>query len=65
MAILDLGKMTFFKTVLGIVCAKCGGNLKQTGAVKLTDKIVSAATFGKTKCRHYECENCGGKYTIL
>jgi hypothetical protein len=65
MAILELDKIIFKKTVIGILCIKCGGGLKQTGKVKLSAKIISLITFGKVKIRHYQCENCKKKYMIL
>jgi uncharacterized protein with PIN domain len=65
MAILELDKIIFTKTVIGIVCTKCGGDLKPTGKKYLSDKIIAVISLGKVKIRHYQCNNCKKKYIIL
>jgi uncharacterized protein with PIN domain len=65
MAILELDKIIFTKTVIGIVCTKCGGDLKPTGKNNLPDKIITIVSLGKVKIRHYQCDNCKKKYIIL
>jgi len=65
MAILELDKIIFTKTVIGIVCTKCGGDLKPTGKKHLSDKVFNVVSFGKVKIRRYQCDNCKKKYIIL
>jgi ribosomal protein S27E len=64
MAILDLDKIVFNRTIIGIVCEKCGGNLKQSGKAKATRWLIRILSFGKKKARCYECENCKTKYLV-
>src|SRR5690348_8317681 len=57
MALLDLDKIIVKRTVVGIRCASCGGNLavKKRSALCYILKIIS---FGAVKLQKYECENC-------
>jgi hypothetical protein len=65
MAILELDKIIIKKPDSGIQCIHCGGDLKQTGKIKLLAKIITIITLGKIKIRHYQCENCKKKYIVL
>ena len=52
------------RTVVGIRCTACGGNLvaKERSALYHFIKIVS---FGALKLQKYECENCKRKYLLI
>lgn len=65
MAIIDLDKIIFKKTIIGITCSGCGGNLKHITEKTITGKIISALTLGKVKGNHYECENCKKHFILI
>lgn len=65
MAIFELDKMTFTNPDTGIKCIQCGGDLKKTTKVKLTVKLIAWFSVLCLKNRHYECDNCKKKYTII
>jgi uncharacterized protein with PIN domain len=65
MAILDLDKIIFHKTTLGINCRRCGGNLKKRGKKTIIGWIITLGTLSFIKTEHYQCENCNRKYTVL
>jgi len=65
MAILELDKIIIKKPDTGIHCMHCGGDLKQYGKIKFSEKIIARLTFGKVIIRHYQCDNCKKKYIIL
>lgn len=65
MAILELDKISLSKPDTGIKCMHCGGDLQKTTKINLTGKIITWLTLMRRKSRHYECENCKKKYTIL
>jgi hypothetical protein len=65
MAILELDNIIIKKPDTGIQCMHCGGDLKQSGKIKLSAKIIAFITLGKIKIRHYQCDNCKKKYIVL
>jgi hypothetical protein len=65
MAILDLDKNIFQKPDTGIHCINCGGDLKETGTMKIVQRIIVFIGFEKLKGRNYQCENCKKKYTVI
>ncbi len=65
MAILDLDKTILRKTIIGITCSACGGNLKRMEKKTLTEKAISAVTFGKINIQQYECDNCKKHFLLV
>lgn len=65
MAILELDKIIISNPDTGIKCNQCGGDLKKTTKVKFTGKIIAWFTSKRRKSRHYECDNCKKKYTLI
>jgi hypothetical protein len=64
MGLLDLDKIVVHRTIIGIRCTKCAGNLL-TKKVTLTARLVKLISFGKIKPTNYECESCKKKYVLL
>lgn len=65
MAILHLENITNKQAIGNITCFTCGGDLKPTNKTKMTGKIISIFIKDKLKKRHYECNNCKKKYTVI
>jgi hypothetical protein len=65
MALLDLDKIIIKRTVLGIRCTSCGGNLVAAGKKSIVRLIINLASFGTIKPKNYECENCKKRYLLI
>jgi hypothetical protein len=65
MALLDLDKIIIKRTIMGIICTKCGGNLKPMETKTITGKIIKALSFGQMKTKGYVCESCEKKFTVM
>ena len=65
MAILDLGKIIFNKTIIGITCAHCGGDLKQLPKIPILVKLLNMMLFNNLKPKQYQCTTCQKKYTLI
>lgn len=61
MALLDLDKIIIKRTVIGVRCAVCGGNLVP-GKKSVLTALLSLCLL---KARRYECEQCKKKYLLL
>lgn len=64
MALLDLDKIIIKRTVIGIRCISCGGNLV-TKKRSVICRIVNIVSFTLLKPQRYECENCKKKHILL
>lgn len=64
MAILDLDNISFKKTIIGINCIKCGGNLKESEKARMIRRFITMFSLGVKKPRCYECENCKSKFIV-
>jgi DNA-directed RNA polymerase subunit RPC12/RpoP len=65
MAILELDKIIINKPDTGIHCTNCGGDLKETGKLKIVQRVIVFIGFRKLKGHKYQCENCKKKYTVI
>lgn len=65
MGLLDLDKIIIKRTVMGIRCAVCGGNLIVSDNLCLTGRIAKMISLGKLKPECYECETCKKRYTLF
>lgn len=65
MAILNLEKIVFTKTIIGITCKRCGGNLKAKEKKSFTEKIITVLTLGTIKTKLYQCERCKKFHTVI
>ncbi|MEO8149975.1 MAG: hypothetical protein ABI723_20215 [Bacteroidia bacterium] len=65
MPLLDLDKIIIQKTIIGVNCVACGGNLKHINKRSFTAKVITAFTFGKIKAKLYQCETCNKFYTVI
>jgi len=64
MALLDLDKITIKRTVIGIRCTSCGGNLVAKKR-SIMCRIINIVSFGLLKPQRYECENCKKKHVLF
>ena len=65
MALLDLDKIIIKRTVIGIRCTSCGGNLQVTKKRSVVGTCIKLLSFGAIKPQHYECENCKKKHLLI
>jgi uncharacterized protein with PIN domain len=64
MGLLDLDKIVVHRTIIGIRCTKCEGNLVAK-KVSFTARLANLISFGRIKPKNYECESCKKKYVLL
>lgn len=64
MGLLDLDKIIVHRTIIGIRCTSCEGNLVAK-KVSFAARLAKLISFGKIKPKNYECENCKKKYVLL
>ncbi|GAB3933127.1 hypothetical protein GCM10028804_48640 [Larkinella terrae] len=65
MGLLDLDKIIIKRTILGIRCSACGGNLVLTHKQSIAGRVLKLASFGTLSPKNYECESCRKKYLLL
>ena len=65
MGLLDLDKIIIKRTIVGIRCASCGGNLVIAKKRSIAGQFIKLISFGTIKPKNYECENCNKKYLLL
>jgi ssDNA-binding Zn-finger/Zn-ribbon topoisomerase 1 len=65
MALLDLDKIIIKRTVIGIRCTSCGGNLVIVKKRSILGRFITLVSFGSIKPKKYECENCKKKYLLI
>ena len=65
MALLDLEKIIIKRTILGIRCTVCGGNLVIAKKKSITGRFIKLVSFGAIKPKNYECENCKKRHLLL
>jgi predicted RNA-binding Zn-ribbon protein involved in translation (DUF1610 family) len=55
----DMSEIVIQKTVMGICCPDCGGDLQPAGNGKKTGWWIWLMTrFIRKKLKHYTCSNC-------
>jgi hypothetical protein len=64
MGLLDLDKIIVHRTIIGIRCTSCEGNLIPK-KVSFTARFAKLISFGKIKPKDYACENCKKKFVLL
>ena len=65
MGLLDLDKIIIKRKILGIRCSACGGNLVVGKKKSLIGQLVKVISFGTSKPKNYECENCKKRFVLL
>ncbi|SDD44278.1 hypothetical protein SAMN04487996_10148 [Dyadobacter soli] len=65
MGLLDLDKIIIKRTVLGIRCPVCGGNLVVSSKKCFIGRLARIISLGKLKPECYECETCKKRYTLF
>lgn len=65
MGLLDLDKIIIKRTVLGIRCLICGGNLVVSPKLSLAGRLAKVVSLGRLKPECYECETCQKRYTLF
>ncbi|BAV05089.1 hypothetical protein FLA_1096 [Filimonas lacunae] len=64
MALLDLDKIIVHRTITGIRCNSCEGNLVRV-KMSFTARMVKLLFLGRLKPANYECEHCKKRYVLL
>ncbi len=65
MGLLDLDKIIIKRTILGIRCSACGGNLAATTTKSMRARLIRWLSLGSVKPKNYECEQCRKRYLLL
>jgi uncharacterized protein with PIN domain len=65
MALLDLDKIIIKRTIVGIRCTSCGGNLEIAKKKSNISRFIKMISFGAIRPKKYECENCKRKYLLI
>jgi uncharacterized protein with PIN domain len=65
MALLDLDKIIIKRTIQGIRCTSCGGNLIMAKKKSITGRFIKLISLGTIKPKTYECENCKKRHLLL
>jgi hypothetical protein len=65
MGLLDLDKVIIKRTVLGIRCTSCGGNLVETAKPSTAGRIIQIVSLGTIKPKYYTCENCRKRFMLF
>lgn len=64
MALIDLDKIIVKRTILGIRCTVCGGNLMISPKRSVTSRLARILSLGTVKAEDYECETCKKRYVL-
>ncbi|MEO8415985.1 MAG: hypothetical protein ABI472_20155 [Ginsengibacter sp.] len=65
MALLDLDKIIIKRTIVGIRCTACGGNLVVAKKKSITGRFIQLVSFGIIQPKNYECENCKKRHLLI
>ena len=65
MGLLDLDKIIIKRTVLGIRCTVCGGNLVVSPKMSVLGRLAMMVSLGARKPECYQCETCKKRYTLF
>ncbi len=65
MTLLDLDKIIIKRTIVGIRCSDCGGNLVVAKKKSITSRILQALSFGTIQPKNYECETCKKRHLLF
>lgn len=65
MGLVDLDKIIIKRTVLGIRCTVCGGNLVVSDKMSFAGRLARVVSLGNLKPECYKCETCKKRYTLL
>jgi len=65
MGLLDVDKIIIKRTIVGIRCPACEGNLTDTQKKSFIGLAVQLISLGKIKPKNYQCESCKRKTVLL
>ena len=65
MALIDLDKIIVKRTILGIRCTVCGGNLVISTKKSFASQLARMLSLGTVKAEDYQCETCKKRYMLL
>jgi DNA-directed RNA polymerase subunit RPC12/RpoP len=65
MGLLDLDKIIIKRTILGIRCTACGGNLVISGKQSVVGQLTKVISLGTIRPTTYECETCKKRFVFF
>jgi DNA-directed RNA polymerase subunit RPC12/RpoP len=65
MGLLDLDKIIIKRTIVGIRCTTCGGNLIIAKKKSIAVLFVNAISFGTIQPKNYQCETCKKRFVLI
>lgn len=65
MTLLDVDKIIIKRTIVGIRCSECGGNLVISKKKSITSRILKVFSFGIIQTKNYECETCKKRHLLF
>jgi DNA-directed RNA polymerase subunit RPC12/RpoP len=65
MGLLDLDKIIIKRTILGIRCTACGGNLVISGKQSVVGQLTKVISLGTIRPMTYECETCKKRFVFF
>jgi uncharacterized protein with PIN domain len=65
MPLIDLDKIIVKRTILGIRCTVCGGNLVVSEKESAISKLARVISLGAFRPEDYACETCKKRYILL
>ncbi|GAB4024556.1 hypothetical protein [Spirosoma gilvum] len=65
MGLLDLDKIIIKRTVLGIRCTACGGNLVIAEKKSAAGWFMKVISFGVIQPETYKCETCSKRFLFF
>jgi DNA-directed RNA polymerase subunit RPC12/RpoP len=65
MGILDLDKIIIKRTIVGIRCIACGGNLVVSEKRSFAARFIKIASFGSIRPESYVCETCKKGFLLI
>jgi DNA-directed RNA polymerase subunit RPC12/RpoP len=65
MGLLDLDKIIIKRTIYGIRCTACGGNLRVSAHKSMAGQLARLLSLGRINPQNYECETCKKRFVLL
>ena len=65
MNIIDINKIIINKTVLGVECPCCSGDLTAFKNKSIIPKLIRTLSLGMVKVYSYKCRNCSKLFILV